>query len=293
LGWTNAGSYGSSEVCGESDLGLGGCSGFVTWAKAEEFCTNAGARLCSANELASDEARATGCTHDRKHVWSNSECGDGSYLTVYGASFGGTDTVCEEATSASISARCCADVLSAPSTPSQAPVISPSSSTCEDLGWTNAVEYGSSSVCGESDFGLGSCSGFLTHSEAIQFCESPGARLCTAAELQVCTSTKYKIKIVEVAVLFSIMIFFVYIQADEARGTGCSGDNVRVRSSDECTGGHMVTIGSSRDSSASCRPDESSFLVRCCANAESSRRLTPGISFASKSKHLRGTVVSI
>jgi len=275
LGWTNADSYGSSEVCGESYRGLGGCSGELPWFEAQEFCTNAGARLCSADELGHDEARATGCGLDRKQVWSDSECGDGRYLALHGASFAGTETVCKEATSASISARCCADVSSSPLKPSQEPVISPTSeptkistasfSTCEDLGWTNAPVYGSTNVCGESDFMLKGCSGSLSFLESVQFCESPGARLCTAEELQ----------------------------ADEARGTGCSGDNLRVRSSDKCTGGHIVTIGSSRGSSASCRSDESIFLVRCCADVESTRRLAPGISLDVKSHHLRGTMSSI
>jgi len=122
LGWSNAESFGSSEVCGESNLGLGGCSGFMSWSEAQEFCANAGARLCSADELKSDEARSTGCSLDRAYLWSSSECGDGSYLTAYGGSFAGTNTVCEEATVATIPARCCADVLTTSPTP-QGPVI--------------------------------------------------------------------------------------------------------------------------------------------------------------------------
>ena len=61
LGWVNADIYGSTSVCGESDLGLGGCSGALRWSEARAFCEDAGARLCTVAELAADEARGTGC----------------------------------------------------------------------------------------------------------------------------------------------------------------------------------------------------------------------------------------
>jgi len=58
--WTNEARFGSSDVCGESDQSLGGCSGFRTWASADAFCRDSGARLCTLPELQADEARATG-----------------------------------------------------------------------------------------------------------------------------------------------------------------------------------------------------------------------------------------
>lgn len=49
-------------------------------------------------------------------------------------------------------------------------VVSLSVSSCSDLGWTNAAEYGSATVCGESDLELGKCSGLVTWNEADVYC---------------------------------------------------------------------------------------------------------------------------
>ena len=68
LGWFNAEAYGSSSVCGESDLRLGGCSGKVSFRQAVAFCESAGARLCSVGELQADEARQTGCSFDQNEM---------------------------------------------------------------------------------------------------------------------------------------------------------------------------------------------------------------------------------
>ena len=73
LGWDTA--LGSDDdVCGESDDGLGGCSGLLTWSCANRFCEIAGARLCTLVELLSDESAGTGCAYDSKKIWSSSNC---------------------------------------------------------------------------------------------------------------------------------------------------------------------------------------------------------------------------
>ena len=77
LGWTNAATYGSTAVCGESDTGLGGCSGDVTWSCAVGFCESAGTRLCSLAEMAADEARGTGCAYDPLEQWTATPCAAG------------------------------------------------------------------------------------------------------------------------------------------------------------------------------------------------------------------------
>ena len=43
----------------------------VTYAEAEEFCTSAGARLCSDDELQTNEAKGSGCDLDKARVWSS------------------------------------------------------------------------------------------------------------------------------------------------------------------------------------------------------------------------------
>jgi len=189
LGWSNAQQFGTSLVCGESDRSLGGCSGFLSWPAARDFCEQSGARMCSLEELQADETRSTGCGYDKEELWSRSSC-EGGFSLGFGASFKGDETECLASPEAH-PVRCCAD--SVPEAPVPAPTRSPSqspgvvtfsSSTCDDLGWTNAEKYGSSSVCGESWRGLSGCSGELSWSVAIGFCEGIGARLCTVEELQ-------------------------------------------------------------------------------------------------------------
>ena len=77
LGWTNAAAYGSSLVCGESDTGLGGCSGDLTWSCAVAFCESKGARLCSLSELQADETTGTGCVYDALQLWTRTACDAG------------------------------------------------------------------------------------------------------------------------------------------------------------------------------------------------------------------------
>lgn len=133
----------------------------------------------------------------------------------------------------------------APNVPVPAPTKAPtnvltSASTCDELGWNNADERGSTSVCGETDLGLGGCSGTKSHSEATAICEAAGARLCTVAELQ----------------------------ADETRGTGCKYDTRMMWTSDECTGGYSIAPGSTRLATASSCETASTgdVYTRCCAD---------------------------
>jgi len=253
LGWGNAASYGSTSVCGESDLSMGGCSGNMVWAAAEAFCSSAGARMCTVAELQADEARGTGCGIDRTMVWSSDVC-SGGYMAAPGSSKSGTTPICEAAGTLTNVARCCAEVSLSVSSPvlvpSAAPVMSPvpgpvstptsgGTSTCADLGWGNAATYGSTSVCGESDLSLGSCSGAVAWAVAEAFCSSAGARMCTMAELQ----------------------------ADEARGTGCGIDRTMVWSSNVCSGGYMAAPGSSRSGTTPICEAAGTFTnaARCCA----------------------------
>ena len=109
LGWGNAASYGSTSVCGESDLSLGGCSGAVAWEVAEAFCSSAGARMCTVAELQADEAKASGCGLDRKWVWSSDVC-SGGYMMLPGSSKMPDAPRCESAGAVTNGARCCASV---------------------------------------------------------------------------------------------------------------------------------------------------------------------------------------
>ncbi len=77
---------GSDGVCGGS-YGFNvsqPCSGPVSWTKAKDICESAGARLCTEHELLTDETKGTGCSLDKKKVWSSTPCGakDGSAFLV-------------------------------------------------------------------------------------------------------------------------------------------------------------------------------------------------------------------
>jgi len=112
LGWYNAAwaDRGATDVCGESDLGLGGCSGEMTWAEARAFCESVGSRMCTSEELQNDEARGTGCNYGRRLVWSSTSCGAGSYNQAYGASTSSEAVFCRAKAVVAV-VRCCADVF--------------------------------------------------------------------------------------------------------------------------------------------------------------------------------------
>ena len=109
LGWANAGSWGSDQVCGESDIP--GCIYTETHAAAEAICASQHARLCTLDELLANEPRGTGCGHDNKRNWSSTACANGGYYTTAGATnqAGSWPTQCTDP-NAELVVRCCADV---------------------------------------------------------------------------------------------------------------------------------------------------------------------------------------
>jgi hypothetical protein len=115
-----------ATVCGESDFGLGGCSGELTYDDAESFCTSVGARLCTLSELQADEAKATGCNYDYELVWSSDSCGIDQYYVEYGSTIAGSGSSCEsKSTSSGVYARCCADAYHCTSLPTPLPTPNP------------------------------------------------------------------------------------------------------------------------------------------------------------------------
>eukprot|EP01046_Picozoa_sp_COSAG06_P020491 COSAG06_NODE_1498_length_9264_cov_2.916094_5_plen_1484_part_00 len=101
-GWVERTSFNTMQnVCGESDNGLGGCGknqcfgGIVQggqdlgagviepphtdastggWSHAHKICQDAGARLCTVEELKNEVGRGTGCQHDGEMVWTSETC---------------------------------------------------------------------------------------------------------------------------------------------------------------------------------------------------------------------------
>lgn len=73
-----------AAACHTTDAGAG-------FAAADEICRNAGARLCTIEELVAGETRGSGCGYDAQQVYSSSSCGTGA-LAVIGTGQG--DTTC-------------------------------------------------------------------------------------------------------------------------------------------------------------------------------------------------------
>lgn len=91
LGWDRG--NGSPDVCGQSVLPNGRCSGFLAFEAAANFCEanfGAGARLCTISELLNSETKETGCNYDLERVWSSTPCNNGMMQA-----FGDPDIDCE------------------------------------------------------------------------------------------------------------------------------------------------------------------------------------------------------
>jgi hypothetical protein len=110
LGWVPT-TYGSVSVCGESRLFEGACGVPISFGEAKEVCARVGARLCTAAELQSDEARDTGCGIDALATWArDSSCPEGSARTLAGSSqFAYFFPSRCRAVMDTLEVRCCAD----------------------------------------------------------------------------------------------------------------------------------------------------------------------------------------
>ncbi|MFB6076258.1 MAG: LamG-like jellyroll fold domain-containing protein, partial [Candidatus Aenigmatarchaeota archaeon] len=114
-----------------------------------------------------------------------------------------------------------------------------SNTSCSDLGWSTSG--GSGDICGECDDApLPGCSGTKTYSEAVEYCEDAGARLCTNTE----------------------------IENDETTGTGCGYDNQQTWTSTYCREGKVITQEGDGDQGTNCVSVTSTAYVRCCADTE-------------------------
>ena len=144
--------------------------------------------------------------------------------------------------------------------PSPAPSVLPSlrpttrstcsERTCDQLEWGGSSVFGTEGVCGASNQPpLYNCSGAVSYIAARDFCQSVGARLCTANELL----------------------------GDEARSTGCAYDSELVWSSTQCNNGngaYFVVYGSSAYGKGNTECVEGAsgsgsvdlHVARCCAD---------------------------
>jgi hypothetical protein len=116
--WSNADLFGSPLVCGRSrDDELRWICGEGNLEFALQSCSAVGARLCSAEELAADEAAGVDCGFDNRRVWSSSktmgtlECSGNTSVTLAGrSSFSDSyPPQCSQIFNDTAAVRCCAD----------------------------------------------------------------------------------------------------------------------------------------------------------------------------------------
>ena len=243
LGWTKI----VNGVCGESDQGLGGCTLQTTFQAAESKCAAAGARLCTAAEIASKVTVGTGCNLDLAEVWTSTSCGINMYKTVQGG--GASASVCTTQFSSTKGVRCCADSSSSPSSAAAVPPAPPAvgssaapsaPKSCSQLGWSAVV----SGVCGESNKGFKDgndrCFNAKKFEKASEKCADIGARLCKEAE----------------------------ITSGAGKNTGCDFDKAYVWSSTSCGQGKYWVVKGNANGKKICETATSAYPVRCCSQVD-------------------------
>jgi len=212
----NASSNPRCPVWSERDAAaLGGCLTQGNWSRADAFCRNGGARLCTPQELILGCGVGTGCQHNDRMIWSSQEnpyCNSGITPNPTAQPTAPTATPTRQPTQAAacpgfrvVNGRggdfptssgepsrwanpserhevtCCSNTnVSAPGTSFRGP----RNHTITYPNGTAVVSF--CPVFAERDFGNGSsaCGHSLSHSEAINFCSSRSARLCSRAELE-------------------------------------------------------------------------------------------------------------
>lgn len=248
---------------------------------AQDFCQALGARLCTAGELLTDLAHTPECDSEGERRWSQSPCGNGTFLSLVCSSSPASSPgpVCSTP-GANLSVRCCADerksaLFSArsmpivpgptnafPSTHPTLPTPSPhtphlptdaagatSAKTCEELQWAPTAAGVAEDVCGESDLRVNRNGASVsptcfsgTFSEARQICAANGARLCTVQE----------------------------VQTGEPAGSGCNYDLRVVWTGNDCTsdGSQAWALNGKGLTAPTCLLKNTTLPVRCCADTQ-------------------------
>ena len=170
-GWPSWKYWPAAGVCGGSTTSSGQCFGLHDHAGAAATCTKAGARLCTAKELAADVVGGTGCGYNNRYAWSSTPCAKG-YIIRVGRHDSVFEELCVSASRASantyeVYTRCCSDyaaggggvVVPAAEAPTPVPqnagrtpsATEPPPAVCED-GNANCGKYSSIGFCESSSW---------------------------------------------------------------------------------------------------------------------------------------------
>jgi hypothetical protein len=107
LGWAPAAT--SPFVCGASKIG-DECPLDGAYDAAEKYCKDAGARLCTVEELEKDVTKGTGCKSDCAAIWSSTTCEGGGHKIAAGAAKCAKEHPTKCGTTSDVARpRCCAD----------------------------------------------------------------------------------------------------------------------------------------------------------------------------------------
>lgn len=196
LGWGfQSGNY---DVCGSANVpaanGLESkCVRNVDHSEAQARCHAAGARLCTADEIAMDAFRGAGCGLDTEFAWSSTRCGDGRFIVGLGSSKGTRTPECRRASVQTAAMACCADTTShatvnhvTVNVPTRPPtiIVDPESADEKDASKAQVADS-VARIFAMEDWNQQAgmvCDPQMRKFEAVKFCEAVGARLCSESD---------------------------------------------------------------------------------------------------------------
>eukprot|EP00054_Salpingoeca_dolichothecata_P025910 m.183153 g.183153 ORF g.183153 m.183153 type:complete len:3304 (+) comp25500_c0_seq1:45-9956(+) len=241
LGWSSPNN--NQEFCSSGSSAP--CSGLVSFADAQQFCSSLGARICTMAELVSAQDREK--CNEALRVWSLDSCANGTRITTAALpQHTGRNPVRCTDPSEKFPVKCCAD---------RKPAFR-SVSSCSDLNWplleTNADV---SHVCSSDHLRLipdnnkllfdeagqsTSCFDEVSFFRAESLCLKSGARLCTSSELT---------------------------KAIQQHPNQCNFTLARVWAEADCLGDETKAwVVNSATGEATCMNKVADSAVRCCAD---------------------------
>ena len=240
LGWSTI----VNSVCGESDgAGMGGCQS-ASLANASAICLDAGARLCTTEEVNAGSTAQTGCGFDTDYTWTDTWCGLGPEGGKFYVAMGGGNNrewKCKNPKKV-FNVRCCSDVeisattALAATTTTTFPFLS-ARKNCATLGWTVV-----GNACGESDKafknGVDKCFTNKNHPDAERKCLKLGGRMCTQAD----------------------------IEAGVGKETGCNFDSSLLWTSTSCGTNMYIQAKGNGRGETQCAAAKSKGPMRCCSD---------------------------
>lgn len=272
--------FGTSAGLGQVELAAGvpTCQNNVNYYTASDTCMMIGARLCTEQELTSDETRYSGCGFDRAYIWTSTQgsCGRHRVRQAVGSSAWAQESPakCASMTDEVGAVRCCADMnrmcfdegsgavdaaffgqTGAPE-PTGGCGAQESLSTCRELGWfltegaRNVLQRGQADGADlDSDGQVDTTSNTDDTEDVCAESEvtfrTPGQTAGASARAQrgCMPATDFQTALKTCIDNNARLCTLTELLRDETRGSGCGHDSNRIWTStiDECPPGSMKT----------------------------------------------------